>query len=98
MAKNDPSKELFRMMRAAGVRKRVAREVCAAVDSRHKTGKTPKALRQAARDFHTLATRLEDHAGAVPAKAKTTRQRRTPARPRTTTPRRQTRTRPNPAT
>jgi hypothetical protein len=84
MAKTDPSKDLFRMMRAAGVRRKVAAEVSAAAKRGGETGKTPKVLRQAVRDFSALAARLEDHVSRSPRQSRTTAKSRTGTRKRTT--------------
>jgi hypothetical protein len=90
LTKND-SKDLFKMMRAAGVRKKVAAEICDAVaKNRNGDRKPPKRVRQAAEDFSALAALLEDHAGrgrgasTSPAKSRTGSRTRSPGRrPRT---------------
>jgi hypothetical protein len=98
VAKNDRDKDLFRMMRAAGVRKKVAAEVSEAVGpSAEPGGKTPKVVRQAVRDFSALAARLEDPVSGGPRKSNATAQKRAGTRKRTTETRRRTGTRTNSA-
>jgi hypothetical protein len=99
VAKNDRDKDLFRMMRAVGVRKKVAAEVSEAVGRRVEPGgKTPKVVSQAVRDFSALAARLEDRVSGGPRKSTATAQKRTRTRKRTTESRRQTGSRTNSAT
>jgi hypothetical protein len=80
VAKAERDKDLFKMMRAAGVRKKVAAEVSDAVGQISGTGgKAPKIARQAVRDFSALAARLEDRVSDGPPKRTATAQRRTRA-------------------
>jgi hypothetical protein len=99
VAKSERDKDLFKMMRAAGVRKKVAAEVSEAVGrSTEPGGKTPKVVRQAVLDFGALTARLEDRVSGGPRKSKATAPKRTPTRRRTSGSRRQTGTRTNSAT
>jgi hypothetical protein len=89
VAKTNRDKDLFKMMRAAGVRRKVAAEVSDAVGRSLGPGeKAPKVARQAVRDFSALAARLEDRVSATPAKRATTTQKRPPTRKRTVEPQR----------
>jgi hypothetical protein len=89
VAKTHRDKDLFKMMRAAGVRKKVAAEVSEAVDRDLGPGeKAPKVARQAVRDFSALAARLEDRVSAGPPKRTAATQRRTRARKPTAEPQR----------
>jgi hypothetical protein len=84
VAKTNRDKELFKMMRAAGVRRKVAAEVSDAVGRGVGPGeKAPKVARQAVRDFSALAARLEDRVSAGSPKRPATAQKRTPTRKRT---------------
>jgi hypothetical protein len=88
MGKPNRDKDLYKMMRAAGVRKKVAAEVADAVGRSLRPGeKAPEVARQAVRDFSALAARLEDHISAGPPKGTATAQKRT--RPRKPAARRQ---------
>ena len=85
MAKTNRDEDLFKMMRAAGVRKKVAADVSDAVGRGLAAGeKAPKVARQAVRDFSALAARLEDRVSAgAPKRAP---QKRTQPRKRTVEP------------
>ena len=99
MAKSERDKDLFKMMRAAGVRKKVAAEVSEAVGSSAEPGgKTPKVVGQAMRNFSALAARLEDRVSGGPRKTPATAQKRTRTRKRTTETRRRSGARTNSAT
>jgi hypothetical protein len=68
MAKKSRQDEIFEMLRARGLRKRVARSLA---DATAKTSsRTPKVLRDAATDLKALASDLEDRATGGPAKRK----------------------------
>jgi hypothetical protein len=68
MARKSKQDELFEMLRAKGLRKRVARTLA---DATGKTSsRTPKAVRNAASDLRDLASTLEDRATGGPAKRK----------------------------
>ena len=89
MAKTNRDKDLFNMMRAAGVRKKVAAEVSDAVGQSLGPGeKAPKLARQAVRDFSALAARLEDRVSAGPPTRGATAQKRTRTPRRTAEPQR----------
>lgn len=80
MAKRDRDEDLFKTMRAAGVRRKVAAEVSEAVGGSMGSGKkATKIARQAVRDFSALAAQLEDRVSGGPAKPRTTTQKRTRA-------------------
>ncbi len=62
-------KDLYKAVRAGGVRKRVARTVAeAATMAKDTGGKAPEALRNTAKDLRALADTLEDRATGGPAK------------------------------
>ena len=62
-------KDLYKAVRAGGVRKRVARTVAEAASMAKDTGgKAPEALRNTAKDLRALADTLEDRATGGPAK------------------------------
>jgi hypothetical protein len=88
VAKTNRDKELFEMMRATGVRKKVAAEVSDAVGRLEPGEKVPKVARQAVHDFSALAARLEDRVSAGPAKRAAPAQKRTRTRKRTVEPQR----------
>jgi hypothetical protein len=89
VAKTNRDDDLFKMMRAAGVRRKVAAEVSDAVGRNLGPGeKAPKVARQAVRDFTALAARLEDRVSAGTPKRAATAQKRTPTRKRTAEPQR----------
>jgi hypothetical protein len=58
MAKQE--RDLFKTLRAAGLRKRVARSVSSAAGSAQ--GRTPKVVQDTIRDLRALASELEDRA------------------------------------
>lgn len=68
MAKKSRQDEIFEMLRARGLRKRVARTIAEATGK--STSRTPKVLRNAASDLKALAAELEDRATGGPAKRK----------------------------
>jgi hypothetical protein len=89
VAKTNRDKDLFKMMRAAGVRRKVAAEVSDAVGRNLGPGeKAPKVARQAVRDFSALAARLEDRVSAGTPKRAATAQKPTPTRKRPAEPQR----------
>lgn len=62
-------KDLFKLMRATGVRKKVAARVSEAVAEGNRAGKkAPKAARRAVRDFGQLVSQLEDRVNGGPEK------------------------------
>lgn len=65
--------EIFEMLRAHGLRKRVARTIAEATGK--STSRTPKVLRNAASDLKALASDLEDRATGGPAKRKAAAQK-----------------------
>jgi hypothetical protein len=69
MAKKSKQDELFEMLRARGLRKRVARSLADAASSAN--GRTPDVVKNAAADLKALATELEDRAKGGPNKRKT---------------------------
>ena len=78
MAKRDRDKDLFKMMRAAGVRRKVAAEVSDAVSGSMGSGKkATKIARQAVRDFSALAAKLEDRVSGGADKPRAAPQKRT---------------------
>src|SRR5439155_1291073 len=89
VAKTNRDEGLFRMMRAAGVRRKVAADVSDAVGRGLAAGeKAPKVVRQAVRDFSALAARLEDRVSAGPPKRaapKRAQARKRPAEPQAKT-------------
>jgi hypothetical protein len=68
MAKKSRQDELFEMLRARGLRKRVARTLADATASAN--GRTPKVVKNAASDLKALAAELEDRATGGPGKRK----------------------------
>jgi BRCT domain type II-containing protein len=68
MARKSRQDEIFEMLRARGLRKRVARSIAEATGK--STSRTPKVLRNAASDLKALASELEDRATGGPAKRK----------------------------
>jgi hypothetical protein len=68
MAKKSKQDELFDMLRARGLRKRVARTLADATASAN--GRTPKAVKSAVSDLKSLAVELEDRAKGGPNKRK----------------------------
>jgi hypothetical protein len=89
VAKTNRDKDLFGMMREAGVRKKVAAEVSDAVGGIRPGGRVPKVASQAVRDFSALAARLEDRVSAGAPKRPATAQKRTRTRKRTAAPQRE---------
>ena len=65
--------EIFEMLRARGLRKRVARTIADATG--RTSSRTPKVLRNAAGDLRALASELEDRATGGPAKRKAAAQK-----------------------
>jgi outer membrane murein-binding lipoprotein Lpp len=89
VAKTKRDEDLFKMMRAAGVRKKVAAEISDAVGQTSGPGdKAPKIARQAVRDFSALAARLEDRVSAGAPKRAAAGQKRARAPKRTSEPQR----------
>jgi hypothetical protein len=85
MAKKSRQDEIFEMLRARGLRKRVARTIAEATGKT--SSRTPKVLRDAASELRSLASELEDRATGGPAKrqaaakkAANTRKRKATAR------------------
>jgi hypothetical protein len=68
MARKSKQDEIFEMLRANGLRKRVARSLAEATGRAN--GRTPKAVKNAASDLRALASQLEDRATGGPAKRK----------------------------
>lgn len=69
MAAATRDKDLFKLMRATGVRKKVAVRVSEAVAEGNRAGKkAPKTARRAVRDFGELVSQLEDRVNGGPAK------------------------------
>jgi hypothetical protein len=68
MARKSKQDEIFEMLRAKGLRKRVARSIAEATGKT--SSRTPKVLRNAASDLKALASDLEDRATGGPAKRK----------------------------
>ena len=68
MARKSRQDEIFEMLRARGLRKRVARTIAEATGKT--SSRTPKVLRDAANDLKSLASELEDRATGGPAKRK----------------------------
>jgi hypothetical protein len=89
VAETNRDEDLFKLMRAAGVRKKVAAEISDAVGRSLKPGeKASKVARQAVRDFSVLAARLEDRVSGGTPKRAATAQRRTRTPKRTAAPQR----------
>ena len=69
MAAATRDRDLFKLMRATGVRNKVAARVSEAVAEGNRAGKkAPKAARCAVRDFGELVTQLEDRVNGGPSK------------------------------
>ena len=68
MARKSRQDELFEMLRARGLRKRVARSLADATSRANR--KTPKGVKKVAGDLRALASELEDRATGGPAKRK----------------------------
>src|SRR5947209_17913472 len=69
MAAATRDRDLFKLMRATGVRRKVAARVSEAVAEGNRAGKkAPKAARRAVRDFGELVSQLEDRVNGGPAK------------------------------
>lgn len=68
MARKSRQDEIFEMLRARGLRKRVARSISEAAASTQK--RTPKSVKKATADLRTLARDIEDRATGGPAKRK----------------------------
>ena len=68
MARKSRQDELFEMLRARGLRKRVARSIA---DATAKTNRnTPKGVKKVTSDLRALAREIEDRATGGPAKRK----------------------------
>jgi uncharacterized sporulation protein YeaH/YhbH (DUF444 family) len=68
MARKSRQDELFEMLRARGLRKRVARSLAEATGRANRN--TPKGVKKVASDLRSLASELEDRATGGPAKRK----------------------------
>jgi hypothetical protein len=69
VARKSRQEELFEMLRARGLRKRVARSLA---DAAAKTNRsTPKGVKRVTSDLRALAREIEDRATGGPAKRKT---------------------------
>ena len=68
MARKSRQDELFEMLRARGLRKRVARSVAQATGRANRN--TPKGVKKVASDLRALASEIEDRATGGPAKRK----------------------------
>lgn len=68
MARKSRQDELFEMLRARGLRKRVARSIADATASTSR--RTPKGVKKVTSDLRTLAREIEDRATGGPAKRK----------------------------
>ena len=66
MARKSRQEELFEMLRARGLRKRVARSLADATGRANRN--TPKGVKKVANDLRALATEIEDRATGGPAK------------------------------
>jgi uncharacterized sporulation protein YeaH/YhbH (DUF444 family) len=66
MARKSRQDELFEMLRARGLRKRVARSVAQATGRANRN--TPKGVKKVASDLRALASEIEDRATGGPAK------------------------------
>ena len=66
MARKSRQEELFEMLRARGLRKRVARSMADATGRANRN--TPKGVKKVANDLRALATEIEDRATGGPAK------------------------------
>jgi hypothetical protein len=83
MAKKSRQDEIFEMLRARGLRKRVARTIAEATGKTN--SRTPKVLKNAASDLKALAGELEDRATGGPAKRKATAKKAAATRKRKAT-------------
>ena len=68
MARKSRQDELFEMLRARGLRKRVARSLAEATGRANRN--TPTGVKKVASDLRSLASELEDRATGGPAKRK----------------------------
>jgi hypothetical protein len=68
MARKSRQDELFEMLRARGLRKRVARSLAEATGRANRN--TPTGVKKVASDLRALASELEDRATGGPAKRK----------------------------
>ena len=68
MARKSRQDELFEMLRARGLRKRLARSLAEATGRANRS--TPKGVKKVASDLRSLASELEDRATGGPAKRK----------------------------
>jgi hypothetical protein len=68
MARKSRQDELFDMLRARGLRKRVAKSVSEATGRANRS--TPKGVKKVANDLRALATEIEDRATGGPTKRK----------------------------
>ncbi|MEA2431097.1 MAG: hypothetical protein QOF65_1709 [Thermoleophilaceae bacterium] len=68
MARKSRQDELFEMLRARGLRKRVARSLADATGRANRS--TPKGVKKVAADLRAMASELEDRATGGPAKRK----------------------------
>src|SRR4051812_36443709 len=73
MATKSKQDELFEMLRARGLRKRVARTLSDATATAN--GRTPKVVKDALGDLKSIASELEDRAKGGPAKRKAAAQK-----------------------
>jgi hypothetical protein len=69
MARKSRRDELFEMLRARGLRKRVARSLADAAAQTNR--RTPKRVKKVTSDLRALAREIEDRATGGPAKRKT---------------------------
>jgi uncharacterized sporulation protein YeaH/YhbH (DUF444 family) len=68
MARKSRQDELFEMLRARGLRKRVAKSVSEATGKANRN--TPQGVKKVANDLRALASEIEDRATGGPAKRK----------------------------
>ena len=68
MARKSRQDELFEMLRARGLRKRVARSISEATGRANRN--TPKGVKKVASDLRALASEIEDRATGGPTKRK----------------------------
>ena len=80
MARKSRQDELFEMLRARGLRKRVARSLADAAAQTNK--RTPKSIKKVTNDLRALASELEDRATGGPAKRKAAAQKAAATRKR----------------
>jgi hypothetical protein len=73
MARKSRQDEVFEMLRARGLRKRVARSVAKATGSANRN--TPQGVKKVANDLRALASEIEDRATGGPAKRKAAAQK-----------------------